>query len=315
MKRIQKQRVDALTAFKNYCDENESVWVTLPAFVTGMIALGVKIQAIISTEGQQEKNNKGVTHTKNKTKSLMAGTAAIISEALQGYATAVGDMTMFSLMQISFTDIYKAKNSEAVSKAELISATAASVLTSAGDYGINQNVIDALNSIVSDYKDVESSTRNVVTDRVTYTKNITTLISEANTIMRKILLKLGRQFIAANPDFYTGMVNSAKVITTVVHTKLKLTVTNAGDFENPLVGCTVQIENTTLAGETSATGKCTISSVPEGKQNIIMSKPGYVTMRKEQVQFNRGKSTTMTVSLTPDFVMPAVTMSKSKVNA
>ena len=53
MKKVQKQRVDALTAFKNYCDENESVWATLAAFVMAILALGVKLQAIISTVNPQ----------------------------------------------------------------------------------------------------------------------------------------------------------------------------------------------------------------------------------------------------------------------
>jgi hypothetical protein len=130
--------------------------------------------------------------------------------------------------------------------------------------------------------------------------------------MRKQLLKIGRQFKKSNPDFYAGLVANAKVINNNIHSKIRLTVFD-DVTEKVLDKALVVIDGTTIQGQTDAKGKITLSKVPEGKYNVIITKDNYIKMVLEDVVFQRGHSITRTVGMSPAFDVPAEKMAKVKV--
>jgi hypothetical protein len=312
MKKHLKEQVDAMNAFKKFCNDNQIVWQLVVGFANSLTGLGVKTQSIISTESQQEENNKGVTRTKAQKKEDMANEAVAIAHALQAYAVSISDATLYDLMSVVFTTIMKSKDTAAISACQLVFDTASGLPIDAIEiFGVSDAVLNTLRDSITIFSAASPTTRNVKTNKTVLTGSLTKLVDEGNTIMRKQLLKIGRQFKKTNPDFYNGLVENAKVIGNNVHAKIRLTVLD--DVTNaPLVDADVVIEGTSLRGKTDSKGKITLSKVDAGKRNVIISKANYTTMTLEQVNFQRGHSITRTVELSPAFDVPAETIAKKE---
>jgi len=305
MEKKLKEKVDALTAFENYCMENQSVWAFLIAFVNSVTALGVKIQSIFTTESQQEENNKGVTRTKQQKKQDMANEAVAVSQGLQAYAISISDMELFELMSRPYSHIMKSKDSPAIASCQLVRDTAIALPAEAIEpFGISEAVLNTLSQSITDFKDAAPTTRNVIAHKTVLTNNCAQLVNEGNMIMRKQLLKIGRQFKKTNPDFYAGLVANAKVGSHAVHAKIRIKlyddVTSA-----PLANATVSISGTELSGMTNSKGACTITRVPQGQRTVSIVLSNYIPMELE-INFQRGHSATRTVQLSPAFDIPAV---------
>lgn len=310
MKKHLKEQVDAMNAFKQFCNDNQLAWQLVVAFANALTGLDVKIQSILNTESQQEENNKGVTRTKTEKKEDMANEAVAVAHALQAYAVSISDATLYDLMSVVFTTIMKSKSSSAISSCQLVHTTASGLpLIAIEPFGISNVVLNTLRDSIAVFALASPTTRNVITNKTVLTDNLTTLVDEGNVIMRKQLLKIGRQFKKTNPDFYNGLVENAKVITNNVHAKIRLTILD--DVTNlPLADTDVEIEGTDLRGKTNSAGKITLSKVPAGKRNVIISKANYIGMTLEQVNFQRGHSITRKVEMSPAFDIPAETVAK-----
>lgn len=305
MKKKLKEQADALLAFENFCNEpaNKPIWDSLLGFANGVTALDVKNQSIITTESQQEENNKGVTRTKTETKTDMANETVAVSHALQGYAISIGNQELFSLMSKSFSTIMKSKDTPAIASCTLVFNTASGLPSAAIEpFGISTTVLDTLNQSILDFKNMAPATRNVITNKTVLTDNCSQLVKEGNTIMRLQLLKIGRQFKKTHPDFYAGLVANAKVISSSVHSKIRITA-EAGDPAFAVQGAAVSVSGTSLTGTTDANGKCTVSNVPAGERDVTVTK-GDMSVTKK-FKFQRGHSITTTVNLS-NFDVPAV---------
>jgi hypothetical protein len=304
MKRVLKEKVAALTAFEKFCTDNSLIWSFLVAFGTAMTALRLKINSIYSTESRQEENNKGVTRTKAEIKEELANSTVAVSNAMQAFAESINNQTLFTQMGVSYSTIYYSKNEVAISSAELVLNKVNSYpIATLEPFGISQPVVDMLTEIITRYKTVAPSTRNVVTSKTVLTNNLEQLVNEGNLIMRKNLLKLGRQFKATHPNFYDGMVFNAKVIRNNIHAKIRLTVkdeiTNA-----PLTGVLVEIVGTPLKGMTDMDGKCTITKISEGLKTVELKKTNFAVYTITDIDFKRGKAVTVTVKMQPAVIEP-----------
>ncbi|MEP7167801.1 MAG: carboxypeptidase-like regulatory domain-containing protein [Bacteroidota bacterium] len=318
MKRTLLEELDAFNRFEKFCNlpANKPLWQGLLLYSNGMAALDLKIQAIYATDAQQEENNKGVTRTKKQVKTDMSNVASSTAACLQAFASVNNDQNLYSQMQIEFSDIMKAKDGKAIGKCDLILEKALALpLDQIELVGISQLVLDTLDQSIKDYKAVASSTGTVRTNKKGLTSNLTTLTGEANKIMRTQLLKMGKQWKISHPDFYNGMVDSAKVIHVNIHTKARISVKDENDMavENASIVIT-SADGRKLTGKTNAKGNCTISRVPEGSASMTISKPDFSEKTLDGLNFLRGKSLTRAITLLPEFDVPAVKEQKKKVS-
>lgn len=305
MKKTLKSQVDTFTAFEKFCNDNQSIWNGTVAFGDGVTALGVKTQSIISTESQQEENNKGITRTKSERKMDMANEAVAVAHALQAYAISVEDSTLYELMSVVYSTIMKSKDSAAIASCELVYDTAHGLAPAAIlPFGISAAVLTTLQQTITEFKGTAPATRNVVTHKTVLTNNCMELVSEANTIMRDQLLKLGRQFKKTHPDFYEGLVANAKVIYTSVHAKIRIKLFD-DVTSKPLANAQVTVSGTELMGTSNAKGECTVNRVPAGKREVSISLEKYIGMTLT-INFQRGHSVTRTVEMAPAFDIPAL---------
>lgn len=306
MKKNLKMYYDTFRAVQNYCNQHNVVWQFLLAFVNAFAAFGVKIQSIETTEAQQEEDNKGVTRTKAEKKQALANEATAVAQALQAFARQTGNNELYSLMDIPYSEITRAKASEAISKGELIVSTLGNYpMEELEPYGISDAVKETLVQAIDSFRSAAPTTRNVITRKTVLTNNCEQLVKEANTIMRIELLKIARQLKKTNPDFYQGLVANAKLINHTVHAKIRLKATDDATGM-PIVGGEVTIEGTALTGTFNERGECTITLVPAGKRNVTISHPNYDNKVLPQVNFQRGHSITKAITLIPQYDIPPV---------
>lgn len=300
MKKSLKVKLNAFLVFKQFCESNRITWESNTAFLNAFAAFETKIQSILSTEAEQQENNKGVARTKAEKKLQLTNLAVSIAAALQGYAIDTDNPALYDQMNITPTDIYRAGATNAISNALLVADTARELDAAAiAPYGITPTVISALDAAIDKYTTTSASTRNVIVNKSLLTADLTELVNEANVIMRKQLIKIGFQFKVTDPNFYAGMVQSAKLIEANIHTKLKLTAVD-GESQQPLTGVIVEVEGTGLQGVTDMYGKCTVTEVPEGPHTIRLMKTNYDQTVIEGVEFKRGKSTNLKVAMAPN---------------
>lgn len=306
MKKTLKMYYDAFRAVQNYCNQHNTVWQFLLAFVNAFAAFGVKIQSIETTEAQQEEDNKGVTRTKAEKKQDLANEATAIAQALQAFARKTGNNELYSLMEISYSEIMRAKASEAISKGELIVSTLGEYpMEELEPYGISDAVKETLVQAIDSFRSAAPTTRNIITRKTVLTDNLEQLVKEANSIMRIELIKIARQLKKTNPDFYAGLVANAKLINHTVHAKIRLKATDEATGM-PVTGGLVTIEGTSLTGIFNDRGECTITLVPAGKRDVTISHANFETMVLPQVNFQRGHSITKPVALIPQYDIPPV---------
>jgi hypothetical protein len=145
-----------------------------------------------------------------------------------------------------------------------------------------------------------------ITNKTVLTYKCTRLVKEANTIMRKQLLKMAKSFKKTHADFYSGLVDSARVRTHSVHSKIRITAVN-GEDGYAIEDLLVEIFETDLKGLTNAAGKRTLSPVPEGKRDVILTKKGvFKQLVLKGINFQRGKSITRKVEMDMQYNVPRI---------
>jgi hypothetical protein len=309
MRKKLSEQLDAMIEFQGFCNkpDNIPVWEHLTAFADGLSKLDLKIKEIILTSSKQEANNKGITKAKKESKIDMANKASAIAAGLQSYSVTEDNLKMFFLMDISFSRIMKAKDGSATGACKLIYDTANGLpMEDIEPFGISEVVLNSLDESIENYNAISPSTGIVIVNKTNLTIKCARLVKEANTIMRKQLLKMGKQFRKSHPDFYRGIIFSARVQHHAVHSKIRITAVN-GEDETAIENVLVEIAGTDLKGFTDAKGKITLSRVPEGEREVTLTKEN--SFRKvvlKDVKFQRGKSITRRVDMDRQYNVPAV---------
>jgi hypothetical protein len=304
-KRLQ-EKLSTMIAFAAFCEEHEIIWADLEGFVHAYGKFTGILDLISTKQGQQEQCRKGVTKDKLTLKTKLADETVSISGALQAYSLQIKDATLYDKMDITFTQIRQGRDAEALSKSTLVYLTVTAIsVEELLPYGIDNNVITRYKKLIDDYNADSPATRNVVVNKTLLTKELHSLTAKANCIMRKQLIKIARQFKKTNPDFYAGLILNAKVIRTMVHTKLRVELKD--EYTNAAIAnAKIEIEGTILNGFTDEAGSLTLTGVIEGLKTVIVTKANYERCVIENVHFKRGRSKTMHIKLKPEYVMEEV---------
>jgi hypothetical protein len=302
MKKLLKNRLTSMEAVYRFCNQYPSVWSVLPAFSGGVSALGLKIQSIINVQSKQEADNTGVAINKAQLKESMINTASIVAFSMQSYSKNVDDAILYNKLSLSPSALLKGKDPDAIATCLLVYNLIIKIpLADRITYNVSDDSLELLKSSIHNFESEAASTRNVISARVAYTKQLTKLVSEGNDIMRNVILKLGRQFINSNPAFYNGLRSSAKLITPETHTKIRFVI-HDDVTQKPLHAVTAKVEGTNLKAATNTKGKCNIYTA-EGASKIIFSKTNYISMTLN-IQVKRG-SNTINVQMSPVFTIPS----------
>ncbi|MEP7169924.1 MAG: hypothetical protein ABI855_11190 [Bacteroidota bacterium] len=286
------------------CLEYPLVLLFLLALDSAVNSLGLKIQSIISTEGKQQLNNKGVTISKKKLKKMMVSLGSGIASAIQAYAVD-NNPTLYEQMRFPKSIYLKGDNDNAISACRTIYDIVSLIPQADRDaVGVTDAVLLSFKNLTDDFESKgASSTRKVIVNKTALTKMLATLVAEGNTIMRDKILKLSEQLKDQYPEFYIEVNQAAKLIESNTHTKIRVEGFNDSDGKSLGAGMKVLVTETSKQGVSNAKGLCTMY-LKEGIYNLVISMDNFITMNTK-VTVIRG-SNTIKAQLSPAFTVPAV---------
>jgi|SRR6185436_650272 len=303
-----KTQVSAMEAVLAVCLEYPLVIVLLLALDNAVIALGLKIQSIISTEGKQQLNNKGVTISKRNLKNRMVNLGGGIASAIQAYARD-NDPGMYEQMRFPKAAYLKGDDNTAISACRTI-YTLVSAIPDA-----DRNAVGATDVVLLNFKnatdDFETkgspSTRKVIVNKTALTRTLVTLVNEGNVIMRDKILKLSEQLKDQYPEFYIEVNQAAKLMERSTHTKIRVEGFDDTTGKSLGAGMLVLVQETGKQGVSNSKGLSTIY-LDEGTYHLEISMENYITMIRE-VTVEKG-SNTIKAEMSPAFNVPAVNKEK-----
>jgi hypothetical protein len=304
MLKKQKTQLSAMEAVLAVCLEYPMVIILLLSLDNAVIALGLKIQSILITEGKQQLNNKGVTISKRKMKTMMVNLGGSIASAIQAFAVD-NDPELYEKMRFPKASYLKGDDSNAISACRTIHTIVSAIpATDRDKVGVTDAVLLSFKNATDDFETKGSkSTRKVIVTKTSLTKMLVTLVGEGNVIMRYKILKLSEQLKDQYPEFYIEVNQAAKLIERNTHTKIRVEGFNIETHESVGAGMNVLVQESGKQGVSGSNGLCTIY-LPEGEYTLVISMENHIT-KTVPVKVTRG-SNTIKVDLTESFDVPAV---------
>ena len=199
-------------AVKTVIDANQSAWTSLAAFGSSFQAFANRLGALEESAYQQNLSMIGVSAVKNAKRAMVIDRAYAISSGMVAYAVVNNNVELINHMKISRNDMDKAGKSELLVLVDRVIARATDYLGQLADYGVDQTVVDELQTLRDELYAQLSAPRHAVIERKNQTVRIKTLEQELDAILKLQLDKLMVVLKEEYPDFFTAYTNARVII-------------------------------------------------------------------------------------------------------
>lgn len=206
---------------------NSNLWSGLPAFTNVFGLLNQKVTALQQAAYGQSLALVGVSAVKNAKKEIISGKTMVIVSSIAAYAAVNKDVELFNKMKISKSQLETAAIAELKQKIDLVLNKANELVNDLGDYGVNQGMIDELQTLRDELDTLLVSPRKAIVERKVLTRKTALLIKEIDLMLKLQLDKLMVVLKEANPDFFAAYVGARVII------DLKATNNNQDAPEEP----------------------------------------------------------------------------------
>jgi hypothetical protein len=204
----------------NTCARYASVYVKVPAFVTGLDALNSGIMSIREVEKQQaDALSKGVTLEKMGVEEALVLSLLKISGALYVYAFEADNKELAAKVDMNKTQLFRMENNTLLVTAGEIASKAAEAGEALVDYGVGTAELTELAERTATFEALIVKPRTVIGEHKLHTSNLTRVFAETDSVLYDKLDKLINLFKVSEPDFYTSYKNARNVINTSVRKK------------------------------------------------------------------------------------------------
>ena len=300
----QEAKLTMYRAVEQHCDDNSAITGTVTAFQTALDDFKAKIAALISTEQLLGTPLKGIAVDKTVLKQSLCQQAADVASLVYAFAAATGNNTLLEEVNFPITKLLRLRDDQLAPRCQDIYDISTANMPGAKDYGLKQPMLDGLQTAITGYAAQTPKPRLAVSERKTHNANITTLIKEADAILKNQIDKMMVSFKTDHPDFVSEYESNRHIIDpSTTSTKLSGIVTLTGE-EKPIKNATVtvtgtsgQATGTTRSTTTSATGKYTLKPLPPGDYTITITAPGYKNYEETQVNAKLGNNNHLDVEM------------------
>ena len=208
----QENKLSMYFAVQGVCNENNTVWGGLPAYVSAFGDFEGVIQSIQGSRLVQEKDTKGVTQDKASAVEQVIEKALEVSTAVHAYATDTNNNELREKINYSPSDLKGARDTILIDKCQLIHDEANNVIGSLGDYGVLAADLTDLQSKIDAYEASVAKPREAITNRSTATTELENLLKEGDNILDNRLDKLMSNFKQSDPVFYSTYFNARLIV-------------------------------------------------------------------------------------------------------
>lgn len=275
-----------------------AVWSVYIPFSDGVTLFKDDVTDIDALKAKQQQILKGYAITKRNKKKSMANIALDVCKKIRGYASDVGNTTLFNNLRISFTKLFRSPDNDAISYAELI-YTAATELSDAEKlkYKVSDADILALRTAITDFQDVPSP-EQMKKVKKTFTKDLSLLFDKTTGVLTNKLDNLINEFRVSNPDLYAQYKAGRRTYTSHRHTTIEGDTVDATTGEDlSAVKVLIESPDGTFEDMTNIQGYFKRKIEPEINYKIKFILDEYEIEEFENVNLNRGEHERLKVKM------------------
>jgi hypothetical protein len=215
----------------NVCNEQEQVYVDVPAFVNGVNELNQQVANIQSaTQQQTETNPKGTTKDKSVAIDRIVELGIKVANSIYVYAFDTQNNSLLQKANVNKSMFYNIHDRATLTLVRIIAAEAKKCSEALLEYGISDTDITNLDAAIAQFERLIDAPSGVIGERKMYTENLRTLFVTADSIIYDKLDKLIRLFKTSSPDFFALYSNARNVVNTAA--RKRKDKSNAVDQEN-----------------------------------------------------------------------------------
>ncbi|MBC8031135.1 MAG: hypothetical protein H7Z16_13555 [Pyrinomonadaceae bacterium] len=211
MNRTQTNRVTMFKTVDGYLDQNNSVWNGMAPLVAAVQQFQQKIAAIDTAAQKQETPVSGAAGDKAAARDALEDVLFLTCEALGVLAHTSNDHDLLALVDVTPHALDKLGDEELSNRATNVLAKANAKKTELAALQVTQANIDELDQALQDFQAVKAKPRTAVVERAVQTGSLSTLVREANNILRDQIDRLVNLFRRTDPEFVSGY-RSARVV-------------------------------------------------------------------------------------------------------
>jgi len=187
---------------------NQALWVAFIAFVARFSDYETIINAISKKRKKQEADSTGYTKERDEKKTDMVNKALLVAGAIMAYASFISDRALFQSVKFNFTELFRADDITSRDRCQHIHETADSIIAQLADYGITNNTLTDLQSLIDNFSDF-IEIRDAVEDvKEESTESLEKIFHSGDILLNEQFDNLMLQFKASQPDFYSQYIHA-----------------------------------------------------------------------------------------------------------
>lgn len=296
MKNIQERKLSMYEVVRDLLNTSDpNIIDMMPQMVTYSTTLASNIGLLSSVGGTQKLNRKGIVDTKDSLKSDLILKATDVSRKVQGYAVNIDDLVLLKEVKYSSASMVRLADNILVIVSRIIYDKAKANLSALATYGIDDPVLDALNSAITAYDATIPKPRTGIVTKKIATVNLKQLFSATDALLKNQIDVLVGIVKDSYPDFYANYVSSRKIINPASH-PLALRCRVVDSLDVPVAGVSALVAENGRLFRTKTKGGFNAKSFAAGVYTFQFSKEGYVSQEAPVVIAN-GERTDVVVTL------------------
>ena len=158
------------------------------------------VTEIFAVSEQQERDNTGVTKTKQAIRAELIKMMELISKKCVGYASGVEDYTFMQMIKVTKSQLKNLADADLVKKAEDMITNVTPKLPELAGYSITQDVLDALRGLTSDFVSIYTTPTGNKESKAQLTAKLNLLFRNTDAVLKKMDAQSGALF-DTDPDF------------------------------------------------------------------------------------------------------------------
>lgn len=279
------------------CMANLLSLAKVKAFEEAYKLLKAKLAEILATANQQKEVIMGITEEKQAQKRELAKLAAVIASVIKGYALTNKNLKLAAEVNFNESSLVTMKEEDLLSNTRNIHGKAAANLVAMADFGLNQAMLDQLDTYITDFATKKPEPATAKVNKEALTDKLNVLFDETNAILKEKMDTTGRIFSIVDADFFKLYQGSRKIIDrrgkTVNTGLLKGTVMGKlaiNDKENNLLANAVlQLIEPNLVVVTDEKGVFDFDDLDAGTYTLKVSKQGYADLIVKDIEIKKGE--------------------------
>lgn len=194
------------------CNRYPSVIAAIPAFVTALGDLGVRMQNIRTLGQIQAGKTDGITLDKQRLKTALCEKAFEIASAVKAYANTVKNSTLAAKVSVAKSDLLRSRDTETAGLCQNIRTEATANLAALANYAVTAADLTDLAQKISAYETALSKPQDARVSKKTATENLDREFEEFDNILNNRMDPLILKFQAASPDFVKDYNNARTIV-------------------------------------------------------------------------------------------------------